>query len=108
MGAWQIYLLNNSPSFLPTAGHGYYSEKNLRFSLDDLPENVRQGIKGKQVTPFIGIYDNYAIVSCCYWNSWKGLVRENVVIVFEENKVKEIRDLYSDVLYKFDCGIRSC
>ena len=46
-----------------------------------------------------------ADVYCCYWNEWKGLVREHIQITFDCDYVISFNKIKEQVLYKYDCGI---
>lgn len=110
MGAWQAYLLCVSKTLLPFSGSLYYTQRELVLNYEQLQrfhvwaKIARQlwDIKA-DVSPYVSINGNQAIVSCCYWNMWSGLVRENVPITFENDKVK-IGDFSQEVLYKYNCG----
>ena len=46
-----------------------------------------------------------AHVYCCYWNEWKGLVREHVIMKVQENKVVEYKHGADFVIFSYNCGI---
>ncbi len=46
-----------------------------------------------------------AHVYCCYWNEWKGLIREHTKIVINKNVVESFESDDDFVLYEYDCGI---
>ena len=45
----------------------------------DLPEKC-------DLTPYVNMEEDTAVVSCCFWNDWKGLVRETIHIEFAGGK----------------------
>lgn len=113
MGAWQAYLLCISKTLLPFSGDLYYTKRDLILDCDQLRKATRMWMLlskkllevKEDISPHVSIEGNQATVSCCYWNPWGGLIRENVPIIFENNKVK-IGDFWDDTLYKYDCGFR--
>lgn len=112
MGAWQAYLLCISKTILPFSGSLYYTKRELILNYEQLQRFRVWAIIAKQlwdikadVSPSVSINGNQAIVSCCYWNMWEGLVRENVPITFENNKVT-IGKFRQEILYKYNCGWR--
>ena len=47
-----------------------------------------------------------ANVYCCYWNEWKGLVREHIRMEISSNKIVSYKNVGEYIFYKYDCGIR--
>ena len=113
MGAWQAYLLCISKTLLPFSGILYYTKRKLIMSNDQL-RDIRPLLRLKiipelenlevDVAPSVTIDGNNALVSCCYWNDWGGLIREYVPVFFNNDRVR-IGDFHDEVLIKFDCGI---
>jgi tetratricopeptide (TPR) repeat protein len=116
MGAWQVYLLMTSPTLLPTFWHGGYIERRFILKEKDLYEIeplqcfalsdlTKQGF----LYPSVEIDDNAgtrtAHINCCYWNDWKGIVREHVEIKMCNGKVTSYEEKDTFVIYKYDCGI---
>ena len=67
-----------------------------------LSENIADDI-----LPGVELIGNMAKVRCCYWNDWKGLVRETVSINFNDRKrIRINKEIESEVLYKYNRGIR--
>ena len=68
---------------------------------------LRQSVRVHEKTEDLGAkgYDDIADIYCCYWNDWKGLVREHIQIVFSKGHIisYEVKD--SLVLYEYDCKI---
>ena len=115
MGAWQAYLYTVAITMLPVYWHGGYIVRKYIFKHDDLndvpallvdciDDQVLFGIKEK-VSPEIKMQGNEAIVKCCYWNEWRGLVRDTVKILFDGNSIVGFEPLNLEVLYEYDCGI---
>ena len=115
MGAWQAYLYTVAKTMLPTFWHGGYIVRKYIFKHDDLndvpallvdciDDQVLFGIKEK-VSPEIKMQGNEAIVKCCYWNEWRGLVRDTVKILFDGNSIVGFEPLDLEVLYEYNCGI---
>lgn len=119
MSAWQIYLLHTADTILPLFWHAGYNRRKYIFSNDDL-KNIRGFHGNKQfknvdvsgileeyeLLPKVEICDNKATVTCCYWNNWKGLVRETVDINFTANQGFDIiEDVKAEIIYSYECGI---
>ena len=120
MSAWQIYLLKTSNTVLPQFWHGLYNRRKYIFSNDQF-KNVK-GVRGDKLfnnvdvsgiieqfnlLPEVEINNGVATVRCCYWNDWKGLVRETVTISFiQDGKFNIDEDVKTEILYAYDCGIR--
>lgn len=114
MGAWQLYLLMTSPTIMPVFGHGGYILRDFIFSLDDLKKIKPIADKDFSILNVDGLLlpsvvmaddKNYADVYCCYWNDWKGLVREHVRIAFTQDGSAKISQSDEFVFYSYDCGI---
>lgn len=115
MGAWQAYLLSIAKTLLPFSGGLYYTKRKLIFSHEQLKdifllfhwERMPELINLKaDVSPSVQIKDKHAIVSCCHWNDWGGLIRESAKITFFNGKVYLLDDFSEQVLFKYNCGIR--
>lgn len=118
MSAWQIYLLTTASTVLPAFWHGDYENRQYVFSKSDisnLPGFYRENIFSKvdvsniadDILPEVELVGNMAKVRCCYWNDWKGLVRETVSINFNDRtNIRINEEIESEILYKYDCGIR--
>ena len=117
MSAWQIYLLTTASTVLPAFWHGNYGNRQYVFSKSDI-SNLSGFFKGNifskvdvsniadDILPGVELIGSMAKVRCCYWNDWKGLVRETVSINFNDKKKICISEIESEILYKYDCGIR--
>ena len=115
MGAWQAYLLSIAKTLLPFSGGLYYTKRKLIFSHEQLRdifllshwERMPELANLKaDVSPSVQIKDKQAIVSCCHWNDWGGLIRESAKITFFNGKVYLLDDFSEQVLFKYNCGIR--
>lgn len=116
MGAWQIYLLMTSPTLLPTFWHGGYIERRFILQPKDLYEieaicccDLSDLVKQEMLYPSVAMKRNaglvIAFVSCCYWNEWKGLVREQVEIRIQDGRVISYDNKGDFNIYKYHCGI---
>lgn len=118
MSAWQIYLLMTSPTIMPVFWHGGYILRKFIFNEKDLNEitqlrNLDLSLLDKQNLLFPSVKKEIdqitgkvtAHVFCCYWNEWKGLVREHATVVFNGNKIEAFDKKDENVFYPYDCGI---
>ena len=118
MGAWQIYLLDKAPTVMPVFWHGGYSCCTYIFSLAALNKvKSGRGVDGKKrsldfshlteedILPAVSFENGKAVVSCCHWNDWSGLMRETCVIQFKDDKVVSVSAGRRKTLVKYDCGI---
>ena len=115
MGFWQAYLLSIGKTLLPFSGRLYYSKRKLIFTHEQL-KNISLSFQPKRIpellnldadlSPSVQIKDKQAIVSCCFWNDWGGLIRESAKITFLNGKVYFLEDFDEHVLFKYNCGIR--
>lgn len=120
LSAWQIYLLYTAPTILPLFWHGGYERRKYIFCNEDF-KNVRLFHGDKlfwntdvsdildqyDLCPKVEINDDIAIITACYWNNWKGLVKETVTIKFMKgNNFSINEDVKSEVIYSYECGIR--
>ena len=51
------------------------------------------------------IQGDKAKIHVCYWNDWKGLVRDTVEIDFEGNRAVLFERVKTEVLIEYNCGI---
>lgn len=116
MGAWQLYLLMTSPTLFPTFWHGGYIERKFILQEKDLYEieaincyDLSELAIQSIIYPSVIIKRNDGVTTadilCCYWNEWKGLVREHVEIQMQFGEVISYREKETFVIYKYDCGI---
>lgn len=113
MGAWQAYLLYISPAILPTFWHGgyirrefFFDRKNYKGIISSWAErNGNVDIKLDQIPqPSVEMGEGKAVVSCPYWNDWRGLVLETVNVQFKSDGGVVLIP-HSKVLYEYNCGI---
>lgn len=118
MAAWQVYLLMTSNTVMPVFWHGGYIVRTFIFKEDDLNSIKQMKIldlsdlcKGNRLLPTVSIQTEganriIADIYCCYWNNWKGLVREHSRVVIEDSEVESYDVVDEFVYYKYDCGLR--
>lgn len=116
MGAWQVYLLINSPTQLPTWGHDNYIVRNLIMDKNDLYKiGVLKYYELSELAQKEMLYPSVEVVKkgdlltaniyCCYWNDWKGLIREHVEIKIKNGKVTSFQEIDDFVIFAFRSGI---
>ena len=110
MGAWQAYLLYISSTILPTFWHGGYIRREFFFDRENykgITSHWAHGVNiglSKIPQPSVEMRDGKAVVSCPYWNDWRGLVLETVDIRFEPEETVRLNP-HAKVLYEYNCGI---
>ena len=110
MGAWQAYLLYISPTILPKFWHGGYIAREYFFDRDHFNGVTscwarRVNLRISQIPqPTVVMKDRMAVVSCPYWNDWKGLVLESVEVNYNSDGTVTLTP-HEEVLYEYDCGI---
>ena len=111
MGAWQAYLIYIAPTILPTFWHGGYIAREYFFDRGDfkgVTSNWARGsvdVKLSQIPqPTVVMKDGMAVVSCPYWNDWRGLVLESVEVNFNSDGTVTLTP-HAKVLYEYNCGI---
>ena len=123
MAAWQVYLLMTSPTVMPVFWHGGYIRRKFIFKKTDLDTikaldylDISCLTEAVQILPKIELApveesenesDSYyqADVYCCYWNEWKGLVKEHARILMNDSEVISYSIEDSEVLHEYDCKI---
>lgn len=114
MGAWQVYLYSINTSLLPVYWHGGYIKRKCVFTHDDLDfvfvdvdSEVLLNLRDfhGRVSPEVTIQGDKAKIHVCYWNDWKGLVRDTVEIDFEGNRAVLFERVKTEVLIEYNCGI---
>ena len=118
MGAWQVYLLETAPTVMPSFWHESHIKRTFILKDTDLkkthiPSHLDLSELTVQNLLFPSVIETAysdgsiaAEVYCCYWNDWKGLVREHAHITIEANG--SVSFCYKDdniVLYEYNCGI---
>lgn len=119
ISAWQAYLLLTSNHILPVFWHGGYNVRQFIFAKSDITRiksfngndlfadyDLSNIINNFDLLPRVELNGDKAIVSCCYWNLWQGLVRESYEIVFgDSGKFSISNEKSSMVIYEYHCGI---
>lgn len=118
MSAWQVYLLMTSPTVMPVWWHGGYIVRKFIFKESDINEiNQLQNLDLSALKDQELLYPSVLLdkidssgkmtahVFCCYWNEWKGLVREHATIVFYGDSVVDFKQEDLNIFYSYDCGI---
>lgn len=119
MGAWQAFLLSISLSQLPCCWHGAYRKKELIFTNEGKIWKELSAIKNlgrhkevdftfteEDIIPKVWLEANMAYVRYCYFNMWKGIVRETTALQFDQNRVINFKIVKSETLWKYNCGLK--
>lgn len=113
---WELYLLMKAESLLPSWWHGTYLRRTFIFGANDFSKipilrdrDMSALIERGYTHPSVAIEECeggfYAHVYCCYWNEWKGLVREHVVMRVQEDRVVEYDNEEDFVIFPYHCGV---
>lgn len=115
--AWQAYLLLASYTVMPVHWHGGYVVRKFIFDSSDLEDiepmkgvDVSAIIENDMLQPVVTMREGefngakMADVYCCYWNEWKGLVREHAVVEMKDGRVVGFSVTGSICLYEYSCG----
>ena len=118
-GAWEAYFLYKVWHILPLWWHANYSRRIYMFSEEDADSiqllsfsererrqpMIQKKVKSLISKPEVVEVDGKYHVSCCYWTNFGGLIKETVeVFISPEGKV-ELKDIESQTLYEYTCGI---
>lgn len=134
IGAWELYLLMTAPTVMPTFWHGGYIERKFIFSTTDIytiealnsyelsniehnpillpsvtinrdwsDDTTRENVLAYDADPTVDKWK--ADIYCCYWNEWKGLVREHIRITLRGAKVENYENMGEFIIYPYHCGI---
>lgn len=111
MGAWQAYLLYIAPTILPTFWHGGYIKREFFFDRENYKgitlswATGNVDVKLSQIPrSSVVMKEGMAIVSCPYWDDWRGLVLESVEVSFNADGTVTLTP-HAEVLYEYNCGI---
>ena len=117
MSAWQIYLLLTSKTIMPVFWHGGYIFRKFIFKSEDLETieplasvDIHLLSDNGFVLPQVSIRNDsdtnnsIADIVCCYWNEWKGLVREHTRVRFNGNNIESCIHLKDFIVYEYNCG----
>lgn len=116
-GIWQLYLLNTTPCVMPAYWHGEYMKRDFIFEEYDL--NRIEALNDYDLTELMAcpiIWPSVTLeqqtedsvvahVFCCYWNDWKGLIREHVKMTLKNGRVEKYENLNDYIIYKYHCGL---
>lgn len=119
MGVWQAYLLSIALSQLPCIWHGAYRKQDLILTNE---EKIWKGLSAfkflrgekevdfsfpeNDIIPKVWIDGNTSYVRSCYFNMWKGIVRDTTALQFDQNRVIEFKRVKTETLWKFNCGFK--
>jgi hypothetical protein len=104
MGFWQSFLLHNASTMMPRDWHDIHGHRDYIFSLYDL-DNISSvdcsDYRNNNILPSVKIENGKAIVTCYFWNSWRGLCRETATIDVETHMGRvDIK-----IMIPYHCGI---
>ena len=51
--------------------------------------------------PKIWTRGNAVCVSCCYWNNWKGVVRETIAFQYKDNRIVSAKREEDEIVYRY-------
>lgn len=113
---WELYLLMNANTVLPYWWHGGYKQRIFIFDNSDFAKipvlrdrDISAVVENGYTHPAVEFEEReggvYAHVFCCYWNEWKGLVREHVIMKVQGDRVVEYKKGTDFVLFSYNCGI---
>lgn len=117
LGAINVYLLYRAWHYLPLFWHANYEHYDYVYTQEDISadglviyeekrkDKIVNSLKQFDVTPIVVQSGERYYVSCCYWCTFKGLIREVVEIEIRENKVTDIFDVTQTTLYKYCSSI---
>ncbi len=115
LGAWQAYLLSSIWHALPFFWHGGYNRRIYFFSEEEYTKFLISVKNSKKISfafeqkmdikPKIVQSGNEYYISCCYWSEWGGLIKEQVAVTINDNKIEKISAINEETLLKYDCGI---
>lgn len=104
MGAWQAYLFQQSSAVMPTYLYGGYVRRDFIFSIARLKDIAKNNdfndesvsmelekVPEEDLLPSAMFHNNLAAVSCCYWTSFGGLIRETAIMRFKGNRIKFLK-----------------
>lgn len=112
-GAWMAYMLSVAPTLMRYFWHGGYERRKYILNQYDLSslfdgEGIVLGCKNAAeiIHPKVTFDGDTAFVECCYWNDWKGLVKERSSVTYDGDRGTQIKRIYETTLYEYNCGIR--
>lgn len=120
---WELFLLHDAWRHMPLWWHAGYARREYIFERADLERKVSRQIiddwTHQDITQEVAAYinddsilpkvtmqsGNEADITICYWNGWRGLVKE-VIRVKRENGTTTFTDVLDKTLVAYDCGLR--
>ena len=123
---WQAFLLSQTYHLVGMRWHGGYEKRTFIVSDKDIAglepfsylsdsrnidfvhlQEQMQNIWMPELCASVSLFDNYAIVSHCWFNLWKGLslVKWKVKYDVRKKRVVEIEKESEQVLVKYHCGV---
>ncbi len=119
-GVFQAQLLKFTTAWIPYFWHGGYSSRTFVFSEEILRSlekkssnfNADDFANDERLNPTVELQGENAIITCCYWSDWRGLVRTKFLGQFRDNLLLTVRpedceeeEQSSEVLFQYSCGI---
>lgn len=123
---WQAFLLSQIYHLVGMRWHGGYEKRTFIVSDKDIAglkpfpylsdscnmdfvhlREQMQNIWRPELCASVSLFDNYAIVSHCWFNNWKGLSQVKWKVKYDARKkrVVEIEQESEEVLVKYHCGV---
>ncbi len=113
MGAWQLYLLITSPTIMPVLISRDRDARKFVFFTEDLYLAPLQNLDFATLKHDGLLFPDVVVskdgktadVYCCFWNYWRGLIREHVRITFQPDGSAIFGKPDQYVFYDFNCDI---
>lgn len=125
LAAWQAYLLYSWYRCMPLEDHDNYDACRPIFNKNHLslwgfdtfmPDNdydvVIEDLKSfftdevlRPTVEYVGSSKNQFVISCVWWNDWRGLFREKAIVEFDKHNRPTMKVLSSETLYKYWCPV---
>lgn len=120
---WQAFLLSQTYHLIGMRWHGCYEARSFIVSDKDIAELKPFSDVGNEhfahlqeqmlqmwtsdLCASVSLFDDYAIVSHCWFNNWKGLskVKWKVKYNFRKKRVVKIEKESEQILVKYHCGV---
>ena len=110
IGAGNVGKAILQPTILPTFWHGGYIAREYFFDRDHFEGVTSNWARGVNLNiiqipqPMVVMKEGMAVVTCPYWNDWRGLVLESVEVNFNSDGSVTLTP-HAEVLYEYNCGI---
>ena len=120
---WQAFLLSQTYHLVGMRWHGGYEERTFvvsdkdiaglkplfgreKWTFSGLKEQIQQ-VWTPDLCASVSLFDNYAIVSHCWFDNWKGFSQVKWKIKYDarEKRVVGIEKESEQVLVKYHCGV---